>query len=65
RSEWTRTAFRPESAVARPTPWATPDRTTTRSGRDVQLRTIDVLAVEDGRVSAIWVVADDMGLLTQ
>jgi predicted ester cyclase len=35
------------------------------SGRDVQVRTIDVLAVEDGRISAIWVVADELGLLTQ
>ncbi len=35
------------------------------TGRDVQVRTIDVLAIEDGRVSAIWVVADDLGLLTQ
>lgn len=35
------------------------------SGRDVQVRTIDVLAIEGGLVSAIWVVADDLGLLTQ
>ena len=34
-------------------------------GSKVQVRTIDVLTVEKGRVSAIWVVADDLGLLIQ
>jgi predicted ester cyclase len=33
--------------------------------REVQVRTIDVLTVEGGRVTRIWVVADDLGLLTQ
>jgi predicted ester cyclase len=35
------------------------------TGRDVQVRTIDVLVIEGGLVSTIWVVADDLGLLTQ
>ena len=35
------------------------------TGRDVHVRTIDVLVIEGGLVSAIWVVADDLGLLTQ
>jgi hypothetical protein len=29
------------------------------------VRTIDVLTVTDGLISAIWVVADDLGLLRQ
>jgi predicted ester cyclase len=35
------------------------------TGRAVQVRTIDVLTIDAGLVSAIWVVADDLGLLTQ
>jgi predicted ester cyclase len=35
------------------------------TGRDVQVRTIDVLTIEGGLIAAIWVVADDLGLLTQ
>ena len=35
------------------------------TGRDVEVRTIDDLTITDGLVSAIWVVADDLGLLTQ
>ncbi len=35
------------------------------SGRDIAVRTIDVLTVTDGLISAIWVVADDLGLLRQ
>ena len=35
------------------------------TGRDVQVRTIDVLTVRDGLITQIWVVADDLGLLTQ
>jgi hypothetical protein len=31
----------------------------------VQVRTIDVLTLDDGFVSASWVVADDLGLVTQ
>jgi predicted ester cyclase len=35
------------------------------TGKDVEVRTIHVLTAEDGLVSAIWVVADDLGLLRQ
>lgn len=33
--------------------------------REVEVRTIDVLTITSGVVSAIWVVADDLGLLRQ
>jgi hypothetical protein len=33
--------------------------------RDIEVRTIDVLTITAGVVSAIWVVADDLGLLRQ
>ena len=32
---------------------------------DIEVRTIDVLTVTAGVVSAIWVVSDDLGLLRQ
>jgi ketosteroid isomerase-like protein len=32
------------------------------TGRDVQIRVIDVLALTDGRISAIHVVADNLAL---
>jgi predicted ester cyclase len=35
------------------------------TGRKIEVRTIDVLTVEDGKVTRIWVVADDLGLLRQ
>ena len=35
------------------------------TGREIAVRTIDVLTIQDGLVSAITVVADDLGLLTQ
>ena len=35
------------------------------TGRDIAVRTIDVLTVTRGLISAIWVVADDLGLLRQ
>jgi predicted ester cyclase len=46
-------------------PYASPLGTIPPTGRRIEVRTIDVLTVEDGLVSAIWVVADDLGLLTQ
>jgi predicted ester cyclase len=46
-------------------PYASALGTIPPTGREVQVRTIDVLTVEKGRVSAIWVVADDLGLLIQ
>jgi predicted ester cyclase len=33
--------------------------------REIEVRTIDVLTLTAGKVSAIWVVADDLGLLRQ
>lgn len=33
--------------------------------REIEVRTIDVLTITAGVVSAIWVVADDLGLLRQ
>jgi hypothetical protein len=35
------------------------------SGRDIEVRTIDVLTVDHGVISEICVVADELGLLTQ
>ena len=37
----------------------------TPTQREIEVRTIDVLTVTTGLVSAIWVVADDLGLLRQ
>jgi hypothetical protein len=31
----------------------------------VQIRTIDVLTITNGKISAIWVNADDLGTLQQ
>ncbi len=35
------------------------------TGRDVAVRTIDLLTLTEGKVSAIWVNSDDLGLLRQ
>lgn len=35
------------------------------TGSRVQIRTIDLLTINDGKISAIWVVADDLGTLRQ
>ncbi|HWI01832.1 MAG TPA: ester cyclase [Propionibacteriaceae bacterium] len=35
------------------------------TGLDVEIRTIDILTLSDGKVSKIWVNADDLGLLRQ
>ena len=35
------------------------------TGREVAIRTIDVLTLTDGKISRIWVNADDLGLLRQ
>lgn len=34
------------------------------TGKPIAVRTIDVLTIEEDRISAIWVVADELGLLT-
>ena len=46
-------------------PYASPLGTIPPTGREIEVRTIDVLTVEDGLVSAISVVADALGLLAQ
>jgi predicted ester cyclase len=46
-------------------PYASPLGTVPPTGREIQVRTIDVLTVEDGLITGIWVVADDLGLLSQ
>lgn len=46
-------------------PYASPLGTVAPTGRDIEVRTIDVLAIADGLITAIWVVADDLGLLRQ
>jgi len=35
------------------------------TGTDVHIRTIDVLTITDGKISSIWVNADDLGTLRQ
>ena len=46
-------------------PYTTPAGQVEATGRDIAVRTIDVLTVSSGRISAIWVVADELGLLRQ
>ena len=46
-------------------PFLSPLGTVAPTQRDIEVRTIDVLAVTAGVVSAIWVVSDDLGLLRQ
>ena len=46
-------------------PYAGPFGPIPGTGVDVSIRTIDVLTLTGGRISAIWVNADDLGLLRQ
>jgi SnoaL-like polyketide cyclase len=46
-------------------PFRSPLGTVAPTQRDIEVRTIDVLVVTGGLVSAIWVVSDDLGLLRQ
>jgi predicted ester cyclase len=46
-------------------PYETPFGTIQPTGSDVQIRTIDVLTITAGKISAIWVNADDLGTLRQ
>ena len=46
-------------------PFISPLGTVAPTQRDIEVRTIDVLTVTAGVVSAIWVVSDDLGLLRQ
>jgi hypothetical protein len=44
-------------------PLSTPLGTVAPTGRDAAVRTIDVLTVEEGRISDVCVVGDEMGAL--
>jgi predicted ester cyclase len=46
-------------------PLLTPLGTVPATGREISVRTTDILTVADGRVTDIWVMSDDLGLLTQ
>jgi predicted ester cyclase len=46
-------------------PYETPFGTIQPTGSDVRIRTIDVLTITAGKISAIWVNADDLGTLRQ
>ena len=46
-------------------PFVSPLGTVAPTQRDIEVRTIDVLTVADGVITAIWVVSDDLGLLRQ
>ena len=46
-------------------PFISPLGTVGPTQRDIEVRTIDILVVTAGVVSAIWVVSDDLGLLRQ
>jgi hypothetical protein len=46
-------------------PLATPLGTIEATGRPVENRTIDLLTISGGKVSAVWVVADELGVLSQ
>jgi predicted ester cyclase len=46
-------------------PYRTPFGTIQPTGPKVQIRTIDVLTISDGKISGIWVAADDLGMLGQ
>jgi predicted ester cyclase len=35
------------------------------TGIDVEIRTLDILRLTEGKVSTVWVIADDLGLLRQ
>jgi predicted ester cyclase len=56
-------AFRMRGRQAGPLP--TSLGTVAPTGRAVELRVIDILTITDGRVSGVWMVADELGLLTQ
>ena len=46
-------------------PFSSPLGTVAPTHQEIEVRTIDVLTVTAGVVSAIWVVSDDLGLLRQ
>jgi predicted ester cyclase len=46
-------------------PLLTPIGTVAPTGSTVEIRTIDVLTITDGVITALWVVSDELGMLTQ
>jgi predicted ester cyclase len=46
-------------------PYETAFGTIQPTGSEVQIRTIDVLTISGGKISAVWVNADDLGTLRQ
>jgi hypothetical protein len=46
-------------------PFVSPLGTVEPTHREIEVRTIDVLTITDGKISALWVVSDDLGLLRQ
>jgi len=46
-------------------PFVSPVGTIAPTHRDIEVRTIDVLALTGGVISGIWVVSDELGLLRQ
>ena len=46
-------------------PFVSPLGSVAPTQRDIEVRTIDVLTITSGLISAIWVVSDDLGLLRQ
>jgi predicted ester cyclase len=46
-------------------PLLTPIGTVAPTGRPVEIRTIDVLTIADGVITALWVLSDELGTLTQ
>jgi predicted ester cyclase len=46
-------------------PYETALGTIPATGSDVQIRTIDLLTINDGKISTVWVNADDLGTLRQ
>ena len=45
--------------------YSSPLGTVPPTGRDIEVRTIDVLTLRNGLIAAVWVVADELGMLTQ
>ena len=46
-------------------PYTSPLGTIAPTQREVEIRTIDVLSITAGVISAVWVVSDELGLLRQ
>jgi predicted ester cyclase len=62
-SEGTKVAFAFRRTATHVGAWATPSGEVPPTGQRVTLMGMDILTVEDGRVTAIWVLADDLQVL--